>query len=225
MNTIFITGTGTDIGKTYVTHSLLEYDRHQKSRLTALKPLISGLTQENVNQSDTALLLSGMGLEVIEENMQKISPWRYQTPVAPDLAQRIEKKSFHFSSLIDFCEAQIKWAKQNDQQMLIEGVGGLMSPISSNKTVLDWINDLSLPVLLVAGTYLGSISHTLTCLSVLNANKIPVLGVVLNESINSTVNIFETRRSLMQFTKVPIFIYYYQQNLNKTVANLYAHLF
>lgn len=224
MKNIFITGTGTDIGKTYVTHSLLKYDQIHNQQLTALKPLISGVTQENIYQSDTGLLLSAMGMELTPENIDKISPWRYQTPAAPDIAQRVEKQDFHFVELIKFCENQIKIANKKNRQVLIEGVGGVMSPISKNHTVLDWISALSMPTLIVAGTYLGSITHTLTCLFVLQKNNIPIVGIILNETQNSTISMDETRHSLMQYTQVPIFTYYYQQCSNNIVKNVYESL-
>ncbi len=223
MKNIFITGTGTDIGKTYVTHSLLKYDQMQHQQFTALKPLISGVTQDNIYQSDTGLLLSAMGMELTLENIDKISPWRYQTAAAPDIAQRVEKQDFSFIELIDFCQSQMKKANKKNIQVLIEGVGGVMSPISKNHTVLDWISVLSMPTLIVAGTYLGSITHTLTCLFVLQKNNIPIMGIVLNETQNSTISMDETKRSLMQFTQVPIFTYYYQQNQNNSMGDLYKY--
>lgn len=224
MKNIFITGTGTDIGKTYVTHSLLTYDRIRAQKWAALKPLVSGLSLDNMAQSDTGLLLSAMGMEITLDNINKISPWRYQTPAAPDIAQRIENQKFNFAELVDFCNQETKKANQKKQQMIIEGVGGVMSPISEAYTVLDWIKTLSMPTLIIAGTYLGSITHTLTCLSVLQENKIPVVGIVLNETQNSSISIEDTKRSLRQYTQVPVFTYYYQQSSDVFVRDLYKHL-
>ena len=83
--------------------------------------------------------------------------------------------------------------------LLIEGAGGLMSPVSAEHIMLDWIVALGLPVILVAGSYLGTISHTLTALDVLARRSLKVAAVVVSETAGSPVRLEETRDTLARF--------------------------
>ncbi len=167
MKRLFITGTGTGIGKTLVTCALA----HQlKAR--ALKPIATGF-DANDAASDTALLLQVQGLS----NPDAISPWRFAAPLSPDMAARREGKTIVLDEVIKFCR------DRKEQTLLIEGIGGVMTPLNDRETVLDWMRSLDWPVLLVAGTYLGSLSHTLTALRALEG--LQVQGLVISESAES----------------------------------------
>jgi dethiobiotin synthetase len=83
--------------------------------------------------------------------------------------------------------------------MLVEGVGGAMVPLATPHTVRDWIAELGLPVLLVAGSYLGTISHTLTAAEALHAKGVNIATVVLSESETSPVPLEETAAAIGQF--------------------------
>ena len=85
--------------------------------------------------------------------------------------------------------------------LLIEGIGGLMVPLDAKSTVCDLIATLKVPIILVAGTYLGSLSHTLTALEVTRKRDLPIAALVLNETKNSSVTIEATRESLTHFWK------------------------
>jgi len=82
---------------------------------------------------------------------------------------------------------------------VIEGIGGVMVPLDEERTVLDWMTALNIPVLLVTGTYLGSLSHTLTALAALKQRKLIVAGVVVNESPGSAVPLVDTVETLSHF--------------------------
>jgi dethiobiotin synthetase len=79
---------------------------------------------------------------------------------------------------------------------LVEGAGGVMAPLSDDRTMLDWMIDLGLPAILVTGSYLGTLSHTLTALEVLAARRVPVALVVMNETAGSTVPLAENAAAL-----------------------------
>lgn len=191
MSAYFVTATGTGIGKTYVTCGLV---RHLKA--SALKPVISGIDETNFAQSDSALLLEAMGEAVTPENIARISPWRFKEPLSPDMAALRERRSINFGALVEFSRGEIAEAKS---PLLIEGVGGVMVPLDLRFTVLDWISALKIPVLLVTGSYLGTLSHTLTALDALRCTGARVAGVVVNESEYSTVTLEETVESLQRF--------------------------
>ncbi|MCS5709624.1 dethiobiotin synthase [Candidatus Berkiella cookevillensis] len=207
MTALFITGTSTDIGKTFVLQKLLSLDKKQLNCLDAIKPLISGWPEgEEIAHTDTAKILQAQGKTIHAENIQAISPWRYYSPVAPDLAQLKENRPFQMDALLHFCEDAILNAQKQNKRLLIEGVGGVMSPISQQHTVLDWIAAHALPVMMVTGTYLGSITHLLTALRSCEASKISVKYIVLNESEDSSVSVQDTKESIARYTPLPIYI-------------------
>jgi dethiobiotin synthetase len=113
------------------------------------------------------------------------------------MAAAREGKRLDVEALIDHTMAQIAKAKGT---LLIEGVGGVMVPLDDNRTVLDWISALKIPALLVAGSYLGAISHTLTNLDVLQRAGIAVATVIVNESAGSTVPLEDTISTVRRFS-------------------------
>ncbi len=91
--------------------------------------------------------------------------------------------------------------------MLIEGVGGVMAPLDDDHTVIDWLGALNVPALLVAGTYVGTISHTLSALGVLRAAGIKVPAIVLSETEGAIVSAAEQAEAISRFAEgVPIYL-------------------
>jgi len=111
------------------------------------------------------------------------------------MAAAREGRALDYGKLVSFCREQIA-ATAAGETLYIEGVGGVMVPLTEDKTVLDWMAALSLPVLLVAGTYLGTISHTLTAAHALRERHIAVRAVILSESEDSPVPPEETAAAI-----------------------------
>nr|WP_210301805.1 dethiobiotin synthase [Methylobacterium brachythecii] len=187
---MFIAGAGTEIGKTYATAALTRRLREQGRHVLTLKPLASGvppIDDPAFAESDTAILLAAQGLSVATETVEACSPWRFSAPLAPDQAAAREGRKLHLDELVTWCERQLPPHRQPhpDMTVLIEGVGGLMSPITADATGLDWLKQLGLPALLVSGSYLGAISHALTAIETLKAHGVPLAGVVVSESTDA----------------------------------------
>lgn len=191
MSILFVAGTGTDIGKTYVTALLLRTLHAKGFPVRPLKPVVSGFDPADMDFSDSAILLRAIGSAVTEETIAAISPWRYAAPLAPNMAARREGRTVDFAAIVS-------WSKVQSGPAVIEGAGGLMSPISDSKTVLDWIIGIACPTLLVAGTYLGAISHALTAVSALRARGLRIAGIVVNES-ESSIGLEDTIEALKPF--------------------------
>ena len=130
----------------------------------ALKPVVSGYDPSVVETSDPAVLLAALGRPVAADEVERIAPWRFRAPLSPDLAAARENRAIDFAELIAFSRRAVEAEKG---MLFIEGVGGIMLPLDADRTVLDWMAALQIPVLLVVGGYLGTISHTLTALDVL----------------------------------------------------------
>jgi dethiobiotin synthetase len=146
----------------------------------ALKPVISGFDAMTAPASDSALLLDALGKPLCDEAIAAISPWRYAAPLSPNMAASAEGRSIDLDEVVAFCRQHISAAAE--ATVLIEGVGGLMVPLDERRTVLDWIAQLNVPTLLIAGSYLGAISHTLTCVEVLRSRGLSLAAILVNES-------------------------------------------
>jgi dethiobiotin synthetase len=196
MSAIFVTATGTDIGKTFVTCGLIRALQARGRKVAALKPIASGFAPAGAELSDSGLLLSALVRPVTPETIAEVSPWRFAAPLSPDLAAAREGRVIDFAAVAGFCRDAIA---TRDGALLIEGVGGVMSPLDARHTVLDWMAALDIPLVLVAGSYLGTISHTLTALDVLRRRGLDVASLVVSESAISTVPLDETRDAVARF--------------------------
>jgi len=205
MQSFFITATGTDIGKTFITARLIKAASAKGLQVEALKPVISGFDIKNPQGSDAAVLLEALGRAPTREAYHAISPWQFSAPLSPDMAARKEGKAIAFDSLAAFCKDHVA-AARNDI-LFIEGVGGVMVPLNDTTTVLDLIAVLHIPVVLVSGTYLGAISHLLTALSALASRAIKPCAIVLNETPAASVATLDTIETLGSFCKaIPLVV-------------------
>jgi dethiobiotin synthetase len=200
MPAFFVTGAGTDIGKTYVTAALARQIRAAGGSVGVLKPVVSGvapLSDPAFAASDTAILLGAAGLPADERHVQACSPWRFAAALAPDRAAALEGRELDLAEIVGWCLGRLAEAAP-DQVILVEGAGGLMSPVTREATVLDWMKALGLPAILVAGSYLGAISHALTAIEVVRASGLGFRAVVVSESTESA-GLDETIEALRRF--------------------------
>ncbi len=202
MSAVFITGTGTDVGKTFVAAGLIRYFRGLGQPVAALKPLVSGFDPAAPSGSDPAVLLEALGREVNPEELKRVSPWRFRAPLSPDMAARAENKAINFQAVVDFCRAAIAG---NEGALLIEGIGGIMVPLDARHTVLDLLRSLDLPLILAGGSYLGTLSHVLSAQDVILRHALDLRAIVVSESEGATVSLSATMTTLANFTKAPLF--------------------
>jgi dethiobiotin synthetase len=200
LSALFITATGTDIGKTYVATGLIAALRRSGRKVSALKPVLSGFDAQNFAASDPATLLAACGQKPTLDAIAQISPWRFAAPLSPDQAAAQEDRTIDVAAVRRFCTDAIASAKD---VVIIEGIGGLMVPLDAKHTICDLIGALDVPLLLVAGTYLGSLSHTLTAIEVATKRGLNIAGLVLNETPGATVSVTATRASLGHFWDGP----------------------
>jgi dethiobiotin synthetase len=155
-----------------------------------------------VETSDPAVLLRALGQPPNADEIARIAPWRFRAPLAPDLAAAREQRSLDFDALVSFTRRAVE---AETGMLFIEGVGGIMVPLDGDHTVLDWMTAVRVPILLVVGSYLGTISHTLTALHVVAQRTLDVAAVVVSESPGSPVSLDDTVDSLARFSDgVPV---------------------
>ena len=201
MSALFVTGTGTDIGKTYVSCALIRALRTKGAVVDAFKPVVSGFDPRDAATSDPARLAAALGAP---GDVFRIAPRRYRAPLSPNIAARLEGDTLSLDDMV--IDAVARAAEVRDGLLLVEGAGGVMSPLTDGETNLDMIAALGAPVLLVAGSYLGTISHVLTALVALRAAKVPVAAVVMSESLDAP-DLLQTAQTLTPFLDgAPLFL-------------------
>jgi len=188
MSAYFVTGTGTGVGKTFTTCALLHAAR---GCMKGYKPVISGF---GVGDCDTTQIIEAQGSGTIEE----ISPWRFAAPLSPDMAAARENRQLGLEELVG-------WTKSITAPALIETVGGLMVPLNATHTTRDWMQACNLPLIMVTGSYLGALSHTLTTIEAARAANLTIAALVINESCES-VDLEETKKSLAHHARIPLIL-------------------
>lgn len=171
---LFITGTDTGCGKTFITQKLL---KQLGDRAVALKPIASGaeMTGEGLRNED-ALILQKAASKPLDYH--DINPFCYTQPVSPHLAAKHDGQNLTVKAVMEHLNKPLF---NTFETVLIEGVGGLMVPLNDNETVLDWILALNAPVILVVGMRLGVLNHALLTHAALQAAGVDVVGWVANQ--------------------------------------------
>jgi dethiobiotin synthetase len=202
MSAFFVTGSGTEIGKTFITAALIRELRRRGRHVAALKPVASGFDQAQAAASDPGILLSALGALPTPAAYDHIAPWRFHAALSPDMAARREDRVLDFAALVAHSRQAMALATGT---LLIEGVGGVMVPLDDDHTVLDWIDALGIPAIVVAGSYLGAISHVLTALDALRRRSVAIPALVVNETPLSSVALDETAATIARFAgAVPV---------------------
>jgi dethiobiotin synthetase len=202
MDRLFISSVGTGIGKTLVT-SILCHQLTQSGRAAfAIKPVVSGFRADDP-ESDPALILRSLGKSPSFREVAEIAPWRFAAPVSPHLAARIEGAGPSLAEVVAFCR---ECEGTEGDILVIEGAGGIMTPLGEDYTVLDLAASLGHGVVLVTGSYLGAISHTLTALSVIAARGLQVRGLIVSESAESA-GLAQTVDAIEQFAGARLPLY------------------
>ena len=176
---IFITGTGTGVGKTIVTAAILRAARAAGIDAVPFKPVQTGAVDGpgGLRAPDVEFCLAAAGLRLEPDEAALMAPLLYKPACSPHLAARIEARPADLDTIRSCAETLLA----RHDAVIVEGAGGVMVPLNDSATMLDLMAALALPVLVVAINGLGTINHTLLTLSALRQAGIEVLGVVLNQ--------------------------------------------
>lgn len=172
MRGLFVTGTDTGVGKTWVTAMVARHLVQQEIQVGAYKPTASG--SEDGRWADVDVLREAIGGRFPEE---RICPQRFDAPLAPPEAARLENREIDPGLLRS---GALWWSDQVDT-LLVEGVGGLLCPLTGSETIADLAVDLGWPIVIVARNALGTINHTLLTIDVARRRGLKISGVVLNQ--------------------------------------------
>jgi len=199
MKGLFVTGTDTGVGKTVVSALLLSELRRRNINATLIKPIQTGC-RDNVPDLDYALSMSGMA--VSEADYRNMAPYTFEPACSPHLAAEMA------ATEIDIAEMVIaaRTLAADYEFIIAEGAGGVMVPVTRRETMLDLMQALKLPVLVVARPGLGTINHTLLTIRALRSDDLEIAGTVFIASEAGEPGFIEEDNAvtIRQLSKAPI---------------------
>jgi dethiobiotin synthetase len=188
----FITGTDTDVGKTYVTGLMLKSLQSKQCRVAGYKPFAAG------DRSDGFHLIANSNIELTYD---EVNPQYYKSSAAPYAASLIEGGEVDFVKAIQ----GYQHLKTKADRVLVEGAGGWEVPLTATQTMADFALCLQLPVIVVVNNKLGAINHTLLTVKAIQARGLTCAGLILNYVQDSRdLASISNRQLITQFTDVPI---------------------
>lgn len=178
MQGLFITGTDTDVGKTYVAAAIARVCRATGLRVGAYKPVCSGgetTPEGDVRWHDADALRAALDHQF---PLDRVCPQRFLAPLAPPSAAAAEGREVDTRLLRAGVEA---WNGTVDL-LIVEGVGGLLCPLTDEGTVADFAATLRIPLVIVAGLRLGCVNQTLLTVDAAQHRQLPIAGLILNQA-------------------------------------------
>ncbi len=169
---IFITGTDTGVGKTWLTGGLAYLLRKKGFNLGVWKPVQCGDEWEQPTADSNELKRRAD----VDDPENKIAPCSYKAPLAPIIASRLEDKIVHVNELIE----RGKPILNKYDIVLVEGAGGLAVPINESQMMIDLAVKLNYPLIIVSRPGLGTINHSLLTIEYARKYKLPILGIFFN---------------------------------------------
>jgi dethiobiotin synthetase len=188
---LFVTGTDTGVGKTYVTRLILETLRREGIDAAGYKPIACG------DREDAVVLAAASGGLTLDE----VNPVHFQTPVSPYVAGLLENRSIDAAALL----AGYQQLASRHAQVIVEGVGGWEVPLAANYRVSDLAKELALPVVLVAANRLGALNHILLTVDAIRAKGLTCAGIILNQLGDELDTAMITNKGVVEdLTGVPL---------------------
>lgn len=183
---LFITGTDTGVGKTYVACGIAKELRGRDIDAGVMKPVETGCrSRKGVLVPRDALALARAA--AVKDPLALVNPYRFRNPLAPAVAASLEGGAVRVERIRKaFDELQRK-----HEYLLVEGAGGILVPLTRDQSFLDLARALDLPVLVVARPGLGTINHTLLTIEALRTRGITIAGVVINHALAGRAGLSE----------------------------------
>jgi dethiobiotin synthetase len=201
---LFITGTDTGVGKTYVAALVARRLAAEGRKVGVYKPAASGCRREGgkLVSDDAVALWEGAGRP---GELERVCPQRFETPLAPHLAALAEGRCLDG----DLLRRGLEYWKERSEVILVEGAGGLMSPLGEEEYVADLAGEFGFPLIVVSCNVLGTINQTLQTLIAAAAFRdgLSVAGIVLNHPLRSSgddVSLSQNRRELTRRCSRPV---------------------
>ncbi|MDD3353654.1 dethiobiotin synthase [Zoogloea sp.] len=199
MSAYFIAGTDTEIGKTFVTCSLLHAARSRGLRAVGMKPIAAGADRVNgelINEDAARLRSAGS----FDPGLALLNPYCLASPIAPHIAAAEEGIVLELSPIVE----ALSTLQAQAELVLVEGVGGFRVPLRDDYDTADLARDLGLPVILVVGMRLGCISHALLTVEAIQARGLKIAGWLANQVDPAMLRFDENVAALRQRIGAPL---------------------
>ena len=201
MNGYFITGTDTDVGKTVVTACLATLFKSQGMDVGVMKPIETGVDPEcsSSANSDTKFLIE---ITANTDQEEEVCPYRLKIPASPHQAAQMAGTKIAISTLLE----KFKVLKSRHDIMLVEGIGGLLVPITPNYDVSDLALETGLPLIIVSRFRIGTLNHTLLTINAAKQKGLKIKGFILNQQESGELNNVEKQQGKLieEFSGIPM---------------------
>ena len=198
MKSIFITGTDTGIGKTVFTCALANLMKNSNIDVGVMKPFATGIPQKTGFQSEDVALLAKYSDTSDSESL--INPYFFPIPTSPYQAAK------KLGKIIDLNLVMTSFEKLQSSHdvVLVEGIGGILTPILKDYFVADLIKDLNLDTVIVSGTRMGSVNHTLLTLNLCKKYGIGASGLIINQIDTDGYDVNELEDNLASLSGIDV---------------------
>lgn len=198
MKSFFVTGTDTGIGKTAFTCGLANLLRDSGIDVGVMKPFATGIPQKNGFQSeDVSMLVSSSG---VSDPEPLINPYFFAIPASPYSAAKKLGRQID----LDLVLSSFDKLRSTHDMMLVEGIGGIMTPILKDYFVIDLIKDLNLDVVIVTGSKIGTINHTTLTIDACKKHGIHISGLIINQVDKNGYDLDELGQDLTALSGVDV---------------------
>lgn len=192
----FLTGTDTEIGKTFITCALLHRARREGLAAAGLKPIAAGTDAAGRNDDVEAIRAASS----VELPSAIVNPYCFTPAIAPHIAAAEAGREIEFATIAAACQA----ARQSAEWVIVEGVGGFCVPLGVDRNSADLAVELGLPVILVVGMRLGCINHALLTAEAIAARGLFLAGWVANRIDPAMARFDENLATLERLLYAPL---------------------
>ena len=197
LKSLFITGTDTDVGKTYITAGLAVVLQKMNVDVGVMKPFAAGVAEKKGYKSEDIKILSRAAKVCDPENL--VNPQFFPIPTSPYTAWKKLKTKPKNSTILSSFK---KLTKLHDM-LLVEGMGGIMTPILKDYYITNLIKEMKIPAVIVTRSKVGTVNHTIMTVKMCEKYKIPVKGIIIND-FDKGYPVKDLTRDLQNLTGVPV---------------------
>lgn len=225
MKGLFVTGTDTDVGKTFVTAGIAVALKNMGKDVGIMKPFAAGTPQKTGYKSEDVQLLAKAAQTADAEEL--VNPYFFQIPASPFTATKNLGTKIDLKIVLN-CFKQLS---SLHEILLVEGIGGAMTPILQNYFVTNLIKDMNLETIIVTSSKIGTVNHTLMTCKMCQYYKIKIRGIIINNLNLNGYSMDVLTRDLEELTKIdvigsiPYFEKFNLEQLSKTIINEFDSLF
>jgi len=197
LKSLFIAGTDTDVGKTYIGAGLAVAFRKMGIDVGVMKPFAAGRAEKKGYKSEDIVILSRAAKACDPEKL--VNPQFFKIPASPYTAWKTLKTKPKISTILSSFK---KLTKLHDM-ILVEGMGGIMTPILKNYYITNLIKEMKIPTVIVTRSKIGTVNHTIMTCKMCEKYKIPVKGIIIN-NFDDGYPIPELKRDLQNLTGIKV---------------------